>query len=176
MSGFRLVLLLVCRSLSGSPSVQAVNMSASTALAEESSSTSNGATGKKVARLANLPPAPPPALPRSSSDRGGRRGDGPYDGQGEQDDEDDDYEEDAESDFDEKTVNTGGNTLADRIQAKLDEREFHDEAKRNEKAENGDTQHEAGDGDAELLQESGMDLLAEYPDDSEVCQLSRWKG
>ena len=105
--------------------------------APESSATANG---KKVARLANLPPAPPSIL-RSSSDKG-RRGDGPFNG-----DEDgvESDEEDADSDFDEKTVNTGGNTLADKIQAKLDEREFQDDAKRQERAENGEEQPDESD-------------------------------
>lgn len=72
------------------------------------------------------------------------------------DDEDDDDEgaagEDgessgAESVFDEP-INTGGNTLADRVQAKLDEREFQDEQKRQERIVEIDA---GGDQEAEAL-------------------------
>ena len=95
---------------------------------------SDPAPTKKVARLANLPPAPPP-IARSSSERQ-RRGDGGFN----PDDEDEaasNDEDEGDSDFDEATVNTGGNSLADNIQAKLDEREFEDDNKRQQRLEDG---------------------------------------
>ena len=104
---------------------------------------------KKTARLANFPPVPPP-IPRGPQVPDPSRP-GATDDDEDEDDEDaageDGESSGAESVFDEP-INTGGNTLADRIQAKLDEREFQDEQKRQERIVEIDA---GGDQEAEAL-------------------------
>ena len=151
---------------------------------EASTSTAAAGTAKptKHARLAEDPPSLPVGAPANLNDHH-------HDDQGESDDDG------AESDFDESTVKTEGGLIS-KMQENLDERTFEDKKKVALRELNDDGTEKKDEDDEDEVDEAtsnagkqarcknkpdisrgrtltpsygGTELLAEFPDDTDVC-------